>query len=48
MRIDRFHASWVGSQASAQQWLAVFFDYYNRQRPYQALNHRTPAEKVLN
>jgi len=30
MRIDRFHASWVGSQASAQQWLAVFVEYYNR------------------
>jgi putative transposase len=39
MRIDRFHASWVGSQASAQQWLAVFVEYYNRQRPHQALNH---------
>jgi len=26
MRIGRFHASWVGSQASAQQWLAVFLD----------------------
>jgi len=30
MRIDRFHASWVGSQVSAQQWLAVFVEYYNR------------------
>ncbi|GAA0682069.1 IS6 family transposase [Natronoarchaeum mannanilyticum] len=48
MRIDRFHASWVGSRASAQQWLAVFVKYYNRQRPHQALNHRTPAEEVLN
>lgn len=48
MRIDRFHASWVGSQASAQQWLAVFVEYYNRQRPHQTLNHRTPAEEVLN
>jgi len=48
MRIDRFHASWVGSQASAQQWLAVFVEWYNRQRPHQALNHRTPPEKVLN
>ncbi len=47
MRIDRFHASWVGSWASAQQWLAVFVEYYNRQRPHQALNHRTPAEEVL-
>jgi len=48
MRIDRFHASWVGSQTSAQQWLAVFVAYYNRQRPHQALNHRTPAAEVLN
>ena len=48
MRIDRFHASWVSSQASAQQWLAVFVEYYNRQRPHQTLNHRTPAEVVLN
>jgi transposase-like protein len=47
-RIDCFHASWVGSQASAQQWLAVFVEYYNRQRPHQALTHRTPAEEVLN
>jgi len=36
------------SKASAQQWLAVFVEYYNRQRPHQALNHRTPAEEVLN
>jgi len=48
MRIDRFHTSWVDSQASAQQWLAVFVAYYNRQRPHQTLTHRTPAAEVLN
>jgi len=48
MRIDNFHASGVCSQASTQQWLAVFVEYYNRQRPHQTLNHRTPAEEVLN
>ncbi len=26
MRIDRLHASWVGSQTSAPQWLAVFVE----------------------
>jgi transposase-like protein len=45
MRIDRFHASWVGSRHSVRQWLASFVHYYNYQRPYQALNGRTPAEE---
>lgn len=48
MRIDRFYPFWVGSQTSVQQWLAVFVEYYNRQRPHQALSQRTPAVKVLN
>ncbi|WP_394295405.1 integrase core domain-containing protein [Natronolimnohabitans innermongolicus] len=25
-----------------------FMHYYNRQRPHQSLNGRTPAEEVLN
>jgi len=48
MRIDRFHNSWVGSRASAREWLEQFMHYYNRQRPHQSLDGRTPAEEVLN
>jgi len=36
MRIGRFHNSWVGSRASAREWLEQFIHYYNRQRPYQS------------
>jgi len=48
MRIDRFHSFWRGSQASATRWLRRFRYYYNRQRPNQALDGRTPAQEVLN
>ncbi len=48
MRTDRFHTSWVGSRASARRWISRFVHHYNRNRPNQALNHRTPAEEVLN
>jgi len=48
MRIDRFHSFWRGSQASATRWLRRFRYYYNRQRPNQALNGRTPVQEVLN
>jgi transposase-like protein len=48
MRIDRFHSFWRGSPASARRWLRRFRYYYNRQRPNQALDGRTPAEEVLN
>jgi putative transposase len=48
MRIDRFHNSWVGSRASAREWLEQFVHYYNRQRPHQSLDGRTPTEAVLN
>jgi transposase-like protein len=34
MRVDRFHNSWVGSQAAVAQWLAQFVYYYNVQRPH--------------
>ena len=47
-RIDRFHTSWVGSRPSVQQWLEQFVHYYNRQRPHQSLENRTPAEEELN
>ncbi|WP_280587569.1 IS6 family transposase [Halorubrum sp. Boch-26] len=48
MRLDRFHNSWVGSRQSVRQWLALFAHYYNRLRPHQSLDSRTPADKVLN
>ena len=48
MRIDRFHSFWRGSQSSAKRWLRRFRHYYNRNRPNQALDGRTPAEEVLN
>ena len=48
MRIDRFHSFWQGSQSSARRWLRRFRHYYNRHRPNQALDGRTPAEEVLN
>ncbi len=32
---------------SAVRWLTAFRYYHNTQRPNQALNGRTPAEKVL-
>ncbi len=48
MRIDRFHQTWMGRRASAQRCLTAFVHYYNRQRPNQALDNRTPAEEVMN
>jgi len=48
MRIDRFHSFWRGSQSSAERWLRRFRHYYNRHRPNQALDGRTPVEEVLN
>ncbi|WP_306061231.1 IS6 family transposase [Natronococcus wangiae] len=47
MRIDRFHQTWIGRRAIAGRWLTAFVHYYNRQRPNQALNNRTPAEEVM-
>ncbi|ELY79757.1 transposase [Natrinema pellirubrum DSM 15624] len=46
--IDRFHTSWVGSRSNVRGWLEQFMHYYNRQRPHQALDGKTPAEEVLN
>jgi putative transposase len=48
MRVDRFHNSWVGSRASAREWIEQFVHYYNHQRPHQSLDGRTPADEVLN
>lgn len=48
MRIDRFHASWVGSLQSVREWLVQFVHYYNVQRPHQALEGRTPVQEVRN
>lgn len=33
--------------AASQRWLTAFVHYYNRQRPNQALDDRTPAEEVM-
>jgi len=48
MRIDRFRSFWRGSHSSARRWLRRFRHYYNRNRPNQASDGRTPAEVVLN
>ena len=48
MRIDRFHTFWRGSQSSARRWLLQFRYYYNRDRPNQALDNRTPVDEVRN
>ncbi|ELY59899.1 integrase catalytic subunit [Natronococcus jeotgali DSM 18795] len=48
MRVDRFHSSWEGSRASARELIEQFVHYYNRQRPHQSLDGKTPAEKGLN
>ncbi|WP_135823225.1 IS6 family transposase [Halostella litorea] len=48
MRIDRFHDSWVGSRSSVREWLEQFMHYYNRHRPHQALDGKTPIEKLQN
>ncbi|GAB7021324.1 hypothetical protein JCM18750_41860 [Halostagnicola bangensis] len=37
-RVDRFHNSWVSSQASVRSWLEQFIQYYNTQRQHQSLN----------
>ncbi|MDL0131629.1 IS6 family transposase [Halobacterium salinarum] len=48
MRIDRFHNSWVGSRSSVREWLEQFMHYYNRHRPHQALDGKTPIEELQN
>ncbi|WP_042662843.1 IS6 family transposase [Haloferax sp. ATB1] len=48
MRVDRFHNSWVGSHGSVREWFIQFAQYYNFQRPHQALDGRTPVEEAIN
>ncbi|MCD2199428.1 IS6 family transposase [Halobacterium sp. KA-4] len=48
MRVDRFHNSWVGSRAIVRKWLEQFMHYYNRHRPHQGLDGRTPIEELQN
>nr|WP_306060399.1 integrase core domain-containing protein [Natronococcus sp. AD5] len=46
MRIERFHETWNGSQASAQRWLAAYTAYYNHHRSHQALENQTPLSAL--
>ncbi|MUV59465.1 IS6 family transposase [Halobacterium sp. CBA1126] len=46
--VDRFHNLWVGSRSSVREWLEWFMNYYNRHRPHQALDGKTPIEEVQN
>jgi putative transposase len=48
MWVDRFHTSWVGSRSSVHEWLEQFMHYYNRHRPHQAPDGRTPIEAAQN
>ncbi|WP_253738127.1 integrase core domain-containing protein, partial [Halohasta salina] len=38
----------VGSRSSVRRWCSQFVHYYNRQRPHQSLDDRTPTEEVAN
>ncbi|ELY56302.1 integrase catalytic subunit [Natronococcus amylolyticus DSM 10524] len=38
----------MDSRASAREWVEQFMHYYNRQRPHQSLDGKTPAEGMLN
>ncbi|ELY30074.1 transposase [Haloferax volcanii DS2] len=38
----------MGSHGSVRELFIQFAQYYNFQRPHQALNGRTPVEKVTN
>ena len=46
MRIERFHETWNGSQASAERWLTAYTAYYNHHRSHQALDNQPPAEAL--
>ncbi len=46
IRVDHFHNSWVGSHGIVRYCFILFVQYYNVQRPHQALDRRTPVEKV--
>ncbi|MFA9417965.1 IS6 family transposase [Natrinema sp. HArc-T2] len=46
MRIERFHETWNGSQASAERWLTAYTAYYNHHRSHQALDNQQPVEAL--
>ncbi|SET15693.1 IS6 family transposase [Natrinema hispanicum] len=46
MRIERFHETWNGSQASAERWLTAYTAYYNHHRSHQALDNQPPVEAL--
>ena len=46
MRTDCFHTSWVGSRTAVRRRLQQFRLYYNRHRPHQSLDGKTPAEVI--
>ena len=46
MRIERFHETWNGSQATAERLLTAYTAYYNQHRSHQALNDQPPVEAL--
>ncbi|MFC4989630.1 DDE-type integrase/transposase/recombinase [Saliphagus infecundisoli] len=46
MRIERFHETWNGSQASAERWLTAYTAYYNHHRDHQALENQAPLNAL--
>ena len=46
MRIQRFHETWNGSQASAERWLTTYTAYYNHRRSHQALDNQPSVEAL--
>jgi len=46
MRIERFHETRNGSQASAQHWLTAYTAYCNHHRSHQALDNQPPVEAL--
>ncbi|WP_433627790.1 IS6 family transposase [Halomicrococcus sp. NG-SE-24] len=46
MRIERFHETWNGSQASAERWLIAYTAYYNHHRSHHALDNQPPVEAL--
>jgi len=46
MRIERFHETWNGSQASAERWLTAYTADYNHHRNHQALDNQPPVEAL--
>ncbi|MFT4946119.1 MAG: putative transposase, partial [Natronomonas sp.] len=46
MRIERFHETWNGSQASAERWLTAYTADYNHHRSHQALDNQPPVKTL--